>query len=260
MPAARREVRRGSYSSNGHGAFGPPETCGISPEPVWPGRRGAVAALKVVSGTGNQNASRLLTIGRPTTIAVATHVLPWVPVMAVAFFGSLAQRGAPSIAISLSLVIFGAMVFALVAQTHQVDLETGVIHLRSWWSIMQEKPGQEILLRPDSRIYRDSLGRVFVDEHEVRLYLGLGWKRIARWFEQAGLAVYDDQSDLAAGRPTMGPIFRVGRWPVAALLYVAALLLVWNTPDAFSVTVLCTGILLLTYYFVVYDRKWKQRR
>ncbi len=199
-----------------------------------------------------------LTVGRPTAVAVTLHALPWLVAMATVFVGSFAHRGGLSLSGGLSLLCFAAIVLPLVVQSDRVDLRPGLVQLRSWWSILQEKPGEEIALGTTSSLYRDTLGRIFVDHREIRLYLGLGWRPVASWFERSGLSVFDDQDDLG----TRGGLLDLGsraRWPIGAALYLAALLTVWAEPDLFSVTVFGIGVLLLTYYFMFHGRRFSRR-
>lgn len=179
--------------------------------------------------------------------------------MATMFVGSFVRHGALSIAGGLSLLCFAAIALPLVAQSDEVNLEPGAVHLRSWWSILQEKPGEEILLKPESHLYRDSFGRIFVDHREVRLYFGLGWNRLARWFDRSGLNSYDDQADLATRGTLLGLALRA-RWPIGLVLYVTALLVVWIEPEAFSGMVLAVGSLLLIYQLVFHGRKLSSGR
>jgi hypothetical protein len=195
-----------------------------------------------------------LTVGQPTFVAVALHSSPWVAAMASVFVGSFARHGGLSISSGLSLLCFAAIVLPLVVQSDRVELEPGEVHLRSWWSILQERQGEEIVLGPKSSLYRDTFGRIFVDHREVRLYLGLGWRRLAAWFERSGLSVYDDQANLAA-RSTLLEVVLRASWPVAALSYLTTLVVIWVEPDVFSVAVLSAGILLLTYYVVFHGRR-----
>ena len=199
-----------------------------------------------------------LTIGQPTFAAVALHSLPWVAAMVSVFLGSFAHHGGLSISSGLALLCFAAIVVPLVVQSDRVDLEPGFVRLRSWWSILQEKPGEEIALGAGSQLYRDSFGRVFVDHHEVRLYLGLGWARLAAWFERSSLSVFDDLGDLETRGALMEAALR-SRWPVAILLYLTALVVVWIEPDVFSATVFGVGILLLTYQFIFHGRRMSSR-
>ncbi len=203
-------------------------------------------------------AGQRLTIGQPTFAAVILHSLAWVAAMVSVFLGSFAHHGGLSISTGLALLVFAAIVVPLVVQSDRVDLEPGLVRLRSWFSIMQEKPGQEIALGAGSQLYRDSFGRVFVDHHEVRFYLGLGWPRIATWFERSRLSVFDDLADLETRGALTQAALR-SRWPVAILLYLTALVVVWIAPDVFSVTVLSVGILLLTYQFIFHGRRMSSR-
>jgi hypothetical protein len=198
-------------------------------------------------------ASNRLTVGRPTFLSVALHSLPWLAAMVAVFLGSFAHHGGLSISGGLSLLCFAAIVVPLVVQSDRVDLEPGAVRTRSWWSILQEKPGEEVALRPSSQLYRDSFGRVFVDHREVRLYLGLGWPQLAAWFERSGLSVFDDLADLETRR-TLTEVALRSRWPIAILVYLTTLVVVWIAPDVFSVAVFGVGILLLTYYFVFHGR------
>jgi hypothetical protein len=199
-----------------------------------------------------------LTIGQPTFLSVVLHSLPWLAAMVAVFLGSFAHRGGLSISGGLSLLCFAAIVVPLVVQADRVDLEPGVLRTRSWWSILQEKPGEETALRPSSQLYRDSLGRVFVDHREVRLYLGLGWPQLAAWFGRAGLGVFDDLADLES-RGALTEVALRSRWPVAILIYLTALVVVWIEPTVFSVAVFGVGILLLTYYFIFHGRTLSRR-
>ena len=199
-----------------------------------------------------------LTIGQPTFAAVSLHSLPWVAAMVSVFLGSFAHHGGLSITSGFALLCFAAIVVPLVVQSDRVDLEPGFVRLRSWWSILQEKPGEEIALRAGSQLYRDSFGRVFVDHREVRLYLGLGWPRLAAWFERSSISVFDDLADVETRGALTEAALR-SRWPVAILLYLTALVVVWIEPDVFSVSVLSVGVLLLTYQFIFHGRRMSGR-
>lgn len=195
-----------------------------------------------------------LTVGQPTFVTVALHLLPWMAMMASVFADSLVRHGGLSISSGLGILCFAAVAFPVIVQSDRVELEPGLVGLRSWWSILQEKPGEEIALVPKSSLYRDSFGRIFIDHREVRLYLGLGWQPVAAWFEHFGLSVYDDLAELG----TRGELWEVAlrvRWPVAVLLYLTALVVVWIAPDVFSFAVFGIGILLLTYYFIFHGRR-----
>jgi hypothetical protein len=193
-------------------------------------------------GASTQSGGDRITLGSPTPARVILHVLPWAALFGSGLLGDLVSDGKLSLNVqTFSLLCYAVVTWVLIRQSHEVRLEPGAIHLRSWSSILTGGPAEEIVLDAKSQFYRDPWGRLFADGHEVRLYFGYGWKPLARWFERAGLPVFDDRADLEARYPMLRLIFPV----LIPVLFAAALAVVWFYPVVFSGVAVAVGTLAM---------------
>lgn len=193
-----------------------------------------------------------ITLGSPTPARVVLHVLPWAVLFASGVLGDLARHGALSLGgQAFSLTCYLVVAYILVGQWQEVCLEPGTVHLRSWSSIVNGGPAERIVLSPKSSFYRDRLGRLFVDSHEVKLFFGLGWRPLALWFERARVPIYDDRADLEARYPGLQVVFLL----LIPLLFVAALVVVWFEPLLFAGAAVSVGTLAFLYSFVFKNRR-----